>query len=235
MLALQPGWGALGSLAPGLWRLGRTLATAAASSSHGLTDQDRIFTNLYGRHEPSLEAAQKRGDWYRTADLLAKGPEWIIQEVKASGLRGRGGAGFSTGMKWSFMPKNYDRPHYLVVNGDEGEPGTSKDREIMRHEPHKLLEGALLAGVAVRAQAAYIYIRGEYRNYRQSLERAIDEAYAAGFLGPDACGTGIQFDVYTQPGAGAYVCGEETALLESLEGKQGRPRLKPPYPANTGL
>ncbi|KAL4442996.1 hypothetical protein ABPG77_008487 [Micractinium sp. CCAP 211/92] len=213
--------------------LGASFSTSAASRA--LAGEDRIYTNLYGRDDPFLKGALKRGDWYRTADLIAKGPEWLISEVKASGIRGRGGAGFSTGMKWSFMPKNYDCPHYLVVNGDEGEPGTSKDREILRHEPHKLLEGILLAGVAVRAQAAYVYIRGEYRNYRYSLERAIHEAYQAGMLGRDACGTGIEFHVYTQPGAGAYVCGEETALLESLEGKQGRPRLKPPYPANAGL
>ncbi|GAB4820701.1 hypothetical protein N2152v2_007747 [Parachlorella kessleri] len=189
------------------------------------------------RHDPFLHGALKRGDWYRTADLIAKGPEWLIDQVKQSGIRGRGGAGFSTGMKWSFMPKTTtpDKPHYLVVNGDEGEPGTSKDREILRHEPHKLLEGILLAGAAIRARYAFVYIRGEYRDYRHVFEKAISEAYAAGYLGKNACGSGMDFDVYTQQGAGAYVCGEETALLESIEGKQGRPRLKPPYPAASGL
>lgn len=210
-------------------------AFATSASAGPLKDEDRVFTNLYGRRDPYLEGARQRGDWHCTSDLIAMGPEWIIQEVKASGLRGRGGAGFSTGMKWSFMPKNEDKPHYLVINGDEGEPGTSKDRDILRHEPHKLLEGMLLAGVAVRAHAAYVYIRGEYRGYRQIFERAIAEAYDAGLLGKNAAGSGWDFDVHVQQGAGAYVCGEETALLESLEGKQGRPRLKPPYPASSGL
>ncbi|KAJ0095878.1 hypothetical protein Patl1_16904 [Pistacia atlantica] len=202
----------------------------------GLKDEDRIFTNLYGLHDPFLKGAMKRGDWYRTKDLVLKGADWIVNEMKKSGLRGRGGAGFPSGLKWSFMPKVSDgRPSYLVVNADESEPGTCKDREIMRHDPHKLLEGCLIAGVGMRATAAYIYIRGEYVNERKNLEKARKEAYAAGLLGKNACGSGYDFDVHIHFGAGAYICGEETALLESLEGKQGKPRLKPPFPANAGL
>ncbi|CAL9759427.1 unnamed protein product [Musa acuminata subsp. burmannicoides] len=202
----------------------------------GLKDEDRIFTNLYGLHDPLLKGAMKRGDWYRTKDLVVKGSDWIVNEMKKSGLRGRGGAGFPSGLKWSFMPKVSDgRPSYLVVNADESEPGTCKDREIMRHDPHKLLEGCLIAGVGMRATAAYIYIRGEYVNERLTLEKARKEAYQAGLLGKNACGSGYDFDVHIHFGAGAYICGEETALLESLEGKQGKPRLKPPFPANAGL
>jgi NADH-quinone oxidoreductase subunit F len=156
--------------------------------------------------------------------------------VKASGLRGRGGAGFSTGLKWSFMPKEVtDRPHYLIVNADESEPGTCKDREIMRNDPHKLVEGCLIGGYAIRACAAFIYIRGEFYNEAQKLQTAIDEAYDAGLIGKNACGSGYDFDVVLHRGAGAYICGEETALLESLEGKKGQPRLKPPFPAAAGL
>lgn len=202
----------------------------------GIKDEDRIFTNLYGMNDPFLKGAMKRGDWYRTKDLVLKGSDWIVNEMKKSGLRGRGGAGFPSGLKWSFMPKVSDgRPSYLVVNADESEPGTCKDREIMRHDPHKLIEGCLIAGVAMRASAAYIYIRGEYVNERLNLEKARKEAYQAGFLGKNACGSGYNFDVHIHYGAGAYICGEETALLESLEGKQGKPRLKPPFPANAGL
>jgi len=160
----------------------------------------------------------------------------IIEKVKASGLRGRGGAGFPTGLKWSFMPKESDgRPHYLVVNADESEPGTCKDREIMRHDPHTLVEGCLIAGFAMGANAGYIYIRGEFIREREALQAAIDEAYDAGLLGPNAAKSGWDFDLYLSHGAGAYICGEETALIESLEGKKGMPRLKPPFPANTGL
>lgn len=202
-----------------------------------LADQDRIFTNLYGYHDWKLEGAKERGDWNGTKRLLAKGQDKIIDEVKASGLRGRGGAGFSTGMKWSFMPKeNKDgRPSYLVVNADEGEPGTCKDRDIMRHDPHKLVEGCLVAGFAIRAVAAYIYIRGEFVREIEHVQAAIDQAYADGLIGKNACGSGYDFDVYVHEGSGAYICGEETALIESLEGKKGQPRLKPPFPAMAGL
>ncbi len=201
-----------------------------------LADKDRIFTNLYGFEDWKLDGARKRGDWDNTKALLAKGQEAIIEEVKASGLRGRGGAGFSTGMKWSFMPKQSDgRPSYLVVNADEGEPGTCKDRDMMRHDPHKLIEGCLIGGFAIRAVAAYIYIRGEFREEADRLEYAIDEARAAGLIGKNACGSGYDFEVYVHRGAGAYICGEETALIESLEGKKGQPRLKPPFPAGAGV
>lgn len=189
-----------------------------------------------GLQDWRLKAAMKRGDWHRTKDLMCMGPEWLVQEVKDSGLRGRGGAGFPSGLKWSFMPKKTDgRPQFLVVNADESEPGTCKDREIMRKDPHKLIEGCLLAGFAMRARAGYIYIRGEYFNEAVVLQEAIHEAYQAGFLGKNACGSGYDYDLYLHRGAGAYICGEETALIESLEGKQGRPRLKPPFPANIGL
>ena len=201
-----------------------------------LKDEDRIFTNLYGWFDRGLAGARKRGDWSNTRELLKNTPDEIVELVKASGLRGRGGAGFSTGLKWSFMPKEVtDRPHYLIVNADESEPGTCKDREIMRNDPHKLVEGCLIGGYAIRARAAFIYIRGEFYNEAQKLQTAIDEAYDAGLIGKDACGSGYDFDVVLHRGAGAYICGEETALLESLEGKKGQPRLKPPFPAAAGL
>lgn len=201
-----------------------------------LKAEDRIFTNLYGFDDWKLAGAQVRGDWDNTAAILAKGPDAIIEEVKASGLRGRGGAGFPTGTKWSFMPKKSDgRPSYLVVNADEGEPGTCKDRDMMRHEPHKLIEGCLIACFAMRAVAAYIYIRGEFREEADRLEYAIWEAYQAGLIGKNACGSGADIDVFVHRGAGAYICGEEMALIESLEGKKGQPRLKPPFPAAMGL
>ncbi len=201
-----------------------------------LDDKDRIFTNLYGMGDRSLRGAMKRGAWDGTAGLIRKGADWIIQEVKDSGLRGRGGAGFPTGLKWSFMPKESDgRPSYLVINADESEPGTCKDREIMRHDPHTLIEGALLAGFAMGAHVAHIYIRGEFIREREALQTAINEAYEAGLLGPDAAGSGWDFDLFVSHGAGAYICGEETALLESLEGKKGMPRMKPPFPAGAGL
>tara|TARA_A100001037_G_C15149233_1_gene638118 strand:+ start:2584 stop:3876 length:1293 start_codon:yes stop_codon:yes gene_type:complete len=202
-----------------------------------LKDQDRIFTNLYGLNNWSLKSALIRGDWDGTANLISKGQDWIINELKDSGLRGRGGAGFPTGLKWSFMPKEEknDRPHYLIVNADESEPGTCKDRDIMRHDPHKLIEGCLLAGFSMRAHIGYIYIRGEFYEESQRLQIAIDEAYDAGLIGKNACGSGWDFDLYLHRGAGAYICGEETGLIESLEGKPGRPRLKPPFPAGAGL
>ena len=201
-----------------------------------LKDKDRIFTNIYGHHDAYLEGARSRGDWDDTKTLLGRGRDTIIEEIKASGLRGRGGAGFGTGLKWSFMPKEItDRPHYLVVNADEGEPGTCKDREIMRHDPHKLIEGCLISSFAMGAHAAYIYVRGEFVRETEALQRAIDEAYENSLIGANACGSGWDFDLYVHRGAGAYICGEETALIESLEGKKGQPRLKPPFPANAGL
>lgn len=201
-----------------------------------LSDEDRIFTNLYGRHDWRLKGAMARGDYYKTKEILLKGHEWILKEIVTSGLRGRGGAGFPTGMKWGFMNKPSDgRPKYLVVNADEGEPGTCKDREIMRHDPHKLIEGCLISGRSMGVRAAYIYIRGEFYNEASNMQLAINEAYQAGLIGKNACGSGYDFDVYMHRGAGAYICGEETALIESLEGKQGKPRLKPPFPADIGV
>ena len=207
-----------------------------------LADKDRIFTNVYGYQPWNLKEAQARGAWDNTKDILAKGRDAIIEEMKASGLRGRGGAGFPTGLKWSFMPKQppvdhngNPKPSFLVINADESEPGSCKDREIIRHDPHMLLEGALVAGFAMGARAAYIYIRGEYIREAETLFAARDEAYAAGLLGKNAAGSGYDFDVFVHRGAGAYICGEETALMESLEGKKGMPRFKPPFPANFGL
>ena len=201
-----------------------------------LADADRIYQNLYGQQDWRLPAARARGDWEGIAEILARGRDAIIEEMKASGMRGRGGAGFPTGMKWSFMPKQSDgRPSYLVVNADESEPGTAKDRDIIRHEPHKLIEGSLIAGFAMGANAGYIYIRGEYYNEAQRLIAAINEAYEAGLLGKNAAGSGWDFDLYVHRGAGAYICGEESAMLESLEGKKGMPRMKPPFPAAMGV
>src|SRR5580700_5514707 len=200
-----------------------------------LDDKDRIFTNLYGQHDWQLAGARARGDWDGTKELILKGRDWIVTEMKNSGLRGRGGAGFPTGVKWSFMPKESAKPTYLVVNADESEPGTCKDRDIIRHDPHKLVEGCLLASVGMAVHHCYIYIRGEFYNEAQNLEAAIDEAYAAGLVGKNACGSGYDLELYLHRGAGAYICGEEMALLESLEGKKGQPRLKPPFPAGVGL
>lgn len=199
-----------------------------------LADKDRIFTNLYGFHDPGLAGARKRGAWDGTKALMEKGHDWIIDEVKASGLRGRGGAGFPTGLKWSFMPKNDPRPSYLVINADESEPGSCKDREIVRHDPHLLIEGALLASFAMRAHTCFIYFRGEYIRERERFQAAVDEAYEARLIGKNNI-HGWDFDIIVHHGAGAYICGEETALLESLEGKKGLPRLKPPFPAGCGL
>ncbi len=201
-----------------------------------LADKDRIFTNLYGVHDWGLKGARQRGAWDGTKYLMDKGQDWIVDQIKESGLRGRGGAGFPTGLKWSFMPKEIgERPHYLVVNADESEPGTCKDRDILRHDPHLLIEGCLIASFAMRAHACYIYVRGEFIKERENLQAAVDQAYEAGLIGKNACGSGWDFDCYVHHGAGAYICGEETALLESMEGKKGQPRLKPPFPANVGL
>jgi NADH-quinone oxidoreductase subunit F len=200
-----------------------------------LQDKDRIFTNLYGLHDWGLEGAKKRGCWNGTKDILAQTPEWICDQVKASGLRGRGGAGFATGLKWTFMPKQEsDRPHYLVVNADESEPGACKDREILRNDPHLLIEGCLIACRAMRARTAYIYVRGEYVFERERLTAAIRQAYDAKLIGPGNI-HGWDCDIRVHHGGGAYICGDETALMESLEGKKGQPRLKPPFPAGAGV
>ena len=200
-----------------------------------LKDQDRIFKNLHGYDDWRLNGALKRGIWSGTKNFIAKGSDYIVGEIKKSDLRGRGGAGFPAGLKWSFMPKNSGKDHYLVINADESEPGTCKDREIIRNDPHMLLEGCLLAGFAMHAHTCYIYIRGEYYNESSNLQKAIDEAYNANLIGKNASDSNWDFDIYLHRGAGAYICGEETALLESLEGKKGQPRLKPPFPAGAGL
>jgi NADH-quinone oxidoreductase subunit F len=204
-----------------------------------LKEQDKIFTNLYGFQSPKLETSKQRGDWSQTKKFIDNGSEWIIEQIKNSGLRGRGGAGFPTGTKWSFVPKKTDpkigKPHYLVINADESEPGTCKDRDILRNEPHKLIEGCLIASKAINANTCYIYIRGEYYNESVALQQAIDEAYDAKLIGKNACNSGWDLDIFIHRGAGAYICGEETALLESLEGNKGQPRLKPPFPALIGL
>ncbi|AHX11610.1 NADH oxidoreductase (quinone), F subunit [Neorickettsia helminthoeca str. Oregon] len=192
--------------------------------------EDRIFPNIRNRESIELADSRLRGDWKNLDTFLTKDPEWIIGEIKKSGLRGRGGAGFPTGMKWSFMPqkKNPGQSSYLIVNADESEPGTCKDRDILRFEPHKLIEGIVLASHAMRIDVTYIYVRGEFHNESLILEKAIEQATDAQLI-PD------NLKIVVHRGAGAYICGEETALLESLEGKKGMPRLKPPFPAGCGL
>tara|TARA_B100000674_G_scaffold176010_1_gene142487 strand:- start:2728 stop:4008 length:1281 start_codon:yes stop_codon:yes gene_type:complete len=200
-----------------------------------ISEKNIIFSDIHGFNGNDISISEKRGDWDNTKALIKKGADWIINEVKNSELRGRGGAGFPTGLKWSFMPKKKSKPHYIVINADESEPGTCKDREIMRNEPHKLIEGILLAGFAMQANHGFIYIRGEFVHEAKALDKAIKEAYDKGYIGKNSCKTGYSFDITLHRGAGAYICGEETALLESLEGKKGQPRLKPPFPANAGL
>jgi len=200
-------------------------------------DEVKVLSRRFGQGAAEIDKYLEL-DGYKAAQMaIENGPDWIINTMKASGLRGRGGAGFPTGMKWSFMPKEPKpgKPNFLVINADESEPGSCKDREIIRHDPHKLIEGALVAGFAMRARAAYIYIRGEYIREAETLFAAVAEAYDAGLIGKNACGSGYDFDVFVHRGAGAYICGEETAMLESLEGKKGQPRLKPPFPAGAGL
>ncbi|MDC3023926.1 NADH-quinone oxidoreductase subunit NuoF [Alphaproteobacteria bacterium] len=201
-----------------------------------LNDKDRIFKNIYGFAGSGLKIAKSLGDWDDAKAIMLKGREWILDEVKKSGLRGRGGAGFPTGLKWSFMPQKLNnKPHYLVINADESEPGTCKDREILRNEPFKLIEGIIYASIAMQAHTAYIYIRGEFYNEYKALQKAIDECYENNLLGSNILKTDWNLDIFVHRGAGAYICGEESALLESLEGKKGQPRLKPPFPANVGL
>jgi len=183
----------------------------------------------------TIEVAKKHGAYATLEKVFAMQPEEIIELVKASGLRGRGGAGFPTGLKWSFLPKNIDKPVYLAVNSDESEPATFKDRYILVRDPHSLIEGIIICCYAIKSHAAYIYIRGEYTTQVKVLQAAIDEAYAAGYLGDNVAGTDFKLDVTVHRGAGAYVCGEETALLESIEGRKGQPRSKPPFPAVEGL
>jgi NADH-quinone oxidoreductase subunit F len=194
-----------------------------------------LLRNVDRPNSSSIETYLMSGGYGVLKKALSMTPAAIIDEVKKSNLRGAGGAGFPTGMKWSFVPKDGQKPIYLVVNGDEGEPGTFKDRLLMERDPHSMLEGIAITSYAIGAHTAYIYIRGELGSAIRIVERAIGEAYAQGFLGRSVCGSGHALDVYVHPGAGAYICGEETALLESLEGRQGKPRNKPPFPAQVGL
>jgi len=202
-------------------------------------EQNLVCFNTFGSDESWSLATYEKHDGYKAWREVLSGdlpPEEIIDTVKASGLRGRGGAGFPTGLKWSFMPKGYKGQKYLVCNSDESEPGTCHDREVLRYNPHALVEGMAIAGYAMGATVGYNYIRGEFMNEPvPRFEAAVRDAYDAGLLGKNIGGSGIDFDLYTFVGAGAYICGEETALLESLEGKQGKPRFKPPFPANFGL
>ncbi len=195
----------------------------------------RVLSKNFG--DPAarqLDTYVERGGYQALKKALGMGPDAIIDEVKASGLRGRGGAGFPTGVKWSFMPKDSGKPHYLLCNADESEPGTFKDRELIRWDPHQLIEGVLIGAFAIRAQHAYIYCRGEFFETTQVLARALEDAYAKGYVGKDIMGSGVDIDVTVHIGAGAYICGEETGLMNSLEGRRGQPRIKPPFPAAVG-
>ncbi|NIM57669.1 MAG: NADH-quinone oxidoreductase subunit NuoF [Candidatus Aminicenantes bacterium] len=198
--------------------------------------KEKVLTEHFGLESLyKIDVYQKQGGYRATEKALKKmKPAEILEEVKKANLRGRGGAGFPAGVKWSFVPET-DKPKYLCVNADEGEPGTFKDRYIMSHNPHMLLEGIIITSFCVGISAAFIYIRGEYEAIALRLEQAISEAYEKGFLGKNILESGFDLDVYVHRGAGAYICGEETALLESLEGKRGNPRLKPPFPASVGL
>src|SRR5574340_256564 len=195
----------------------------------------KVLTRRFGLpNSASIDTYLATDGYLAFRKALAMTPDDIINEVKASNLRGRGGAGFPTGMKWSFVPRNSPKPKYIVVNGDEGEPGTCKDRLLIENDPHQLIEGILIAALAVEGSAGYVYIRGEYRYLIEILDKAIAEAYARGYLGESILGSKFSFDLYTHSGAGSYECGEESALLESLEGKRGVPRIRPPFPAVVG-
>jgi len=195
-----------------------------------------VLTRRWSNPDAWRLATYEKLDGYRALrKALAAQPDDLIQLIKDSGLRGRGGAGFPTGMKWGFIPQNDGKPHYLVVNADEGEPGTCKDLPLMTHDPHALVEGIIIACYAIRAERAYIYVRGEAVNAARRLRHAVQEAYQAGYLGQGILGSKLNVDLVVHSGAGAYICGEETALLDSLEGYRGQPRLRPPFPATHGL
>src|SRR3954468_760061 len=198
-------------------------------------DEVRVVSSRFGKGAASIEKYLELDGYNALQKALKLKPKEIVNEVKASSLRGRGGAGFPTGMKWSFVPKEASKPKYILVNGDESEPGTCKDRLILEHDPHEVIEGVLIAGLAVGARTGYIYIRGEYRYLVDIMRKALDEARAKNFVGKNICGSGIDFEVYWHTGAGAYEVGEESALMESLEGKRGIPRIRPPFPAVVGL
>src|SRR5579859_6113814 len=194
-------------------------------------DEVKLISQRWGKGATDIETYIKLDGYKAVQKALKMKPDDIINEVKASNLRGRGGAGFPTGMKWGFVPKESAKPKYVLVNGDESEPGTCKDRLILEHDPHSVIEGVLIAGLAVGAKQGFIYIRGEYRYLLTIMEKAIADAYKKGFLGKNIFGSGQDFDVRWHTGAGAYEVGEESALMESLEGKRGVPRIRPPFPA----
>ena len=195
----------------------------------------KVISQRFGKGAANIDRYLELDGYKAVQKALGMDADAIINEVKASSLRGRGGAGFATGMKWSFVPKQSAKPKYVLCNGDESEPGTCKDRLILEHDPHSVIEGVVIAGLAIGAKIGYIYIRGEYRYLSVIMEKAIADAYARGFLGKNIFGSGRDFDVYWHGGAGAYEVGEESALMESLEGKRGIPRIKPPFPAVVGL
>lgn len=198
-------------------------------------EEVKVISRRWGQGATDIDKYIELGGYQSIRKCLEHGPEWVINEMKASGLRGRGGAGFPTGMKWSFVPKQSEKPKYVLVNGDESEPGTCKDHLIFLHDPHSVIEGTMIAGLAIGAKMGFIYLRGEYRYLLEIMERAIAQCYERGILGKNIFGTGFDFDVVSQTGAGAYEVGEESALMESLEGKRGVPRIKPPFPAVVGL
>jgi NADH-quinone oxidoreductase subunit F len=198
-------------------------------------DEVKVVSKRFGQGAADIEKYIELGGYEAIRKCLAQGPDWLIEEMKASNLRGRGGAGFPTGMKWSFVPKQSAKPKYVLINGDESEPGTCKDHLIFLHDPHSVIEGTIIAGLAIGSKMGFIYLRGEYRYLLEITEKAVADAYAKGFLGKNIFGTDTEFQIITQSGAGAYEVGEESALMESLEGKRGVPRIKPPFPAVVGL
>src|SRR6202048_5205608 len=198
-------------------------------------DEVKVVSRRFGQGATDIDRYLELDGYKAVEKALAMEPDAIINEVKNSGLRGRGGAGFSTGMKWSFVPKQSAKPKYVLCNGDESEPGTCKDRLIFEHDPHAVIEGVIIAGLAIGSKMGFIYLRGEYRYLLKIMEKAIDDAYAKGFLGKNIFGSNLDFDVISHTGAGAYEVGEESALMESLEGKRGIPRIRPPFPAVVGL
>ncbi len=198
-------------------------------------DEVRVLSKRFGQGAADIDKYIELGGYTALRKAIEQGPEWVINEMKASGLRGRGGAGFPTGLKWSFVPKQSDRPKYVLVNGDESEPGTCKDHVIFLHDPHTVIEGTMIAGLAIGAKMGFVYLRGEYRYLLQIMERAIAQCYERGILGKNIFGSEFTFDAISHTGAGAYEVGEESALMESLEGKRGVPRIKPPFPAVVGL
>src|SRR2546429_901144 len=211
----------------------KTIATPTPLVSH--PDEVRVISKRFDKGATNIDRYLELEGYKAVQKALTMQPDDIINEVKTSNLRGRGGAGFPTGMKWSFVPKQSEKPKYILVNGDESEPGTCKDRLIAEYDPHSIIEGVIIAGLAVGAKLGFIYLRGEYRYLIEIMEKAVADAYKKGFLGANIFGSGQAFDILVQTGAGAYEVGEESALMESLEGKRGIPRIRPPFPAVVGL